>query len=97
MRDYWPFSCAPNSWCFTTESVLRGGVIVDAFLDTEETWSFFDANGPGSEENAKVVSLQEIVERDGTILDLAEMRPGTHAFRSHPDTPWELEGDDESK
>jgi hypothetical protein len=48
-------------------------------------WDDFD------EEDAMVVSLASMLERDPSIREVADLPPGWHAFRRTPEEPWTRE------
>jgi hypothetical protein len=51
-------------------------------------WQFLGMED-AQENDACVVGLQEIVSRDPSVLELADLPPGWHAWRSSSASPWQ--------
>lgn len=75
---------------FTTKYVLEGKEITYVTHDADDgAWQFFsDDELESFEEVAKIVSLQEILDIDPTLLELADMPTGYYATRSNVDEDW---------
>lgn len=87
----WPFADPPNVAVFTTRAIVEEGAWI-AFVSHDEedgAWQFHDA-GPGSAEveEARIVSLRHIVDRDPTLCDILDLPPGGRATRDTPASPW---------
>jgi hypothetical protein len=50
-------------------------------------WQFLDGSS-ASEENASVVSMEEITQIDPSVMELADLPLGWYAYRSAADEPW---------
>ena len=87
----WPFpDDPPNVAVITTRGVIEGtDWIALASLDEEDgDWQFIGSEGP-REDQAMVVSLRSVFERDPRIAELADLPPGWRAWRTAPDAPWQ--------
>jgi len=87
-RD-WPFESPPNVGCLTVRSIVNGiKPILMASRDGEDgAWQCLtgDAFDPAEE---VLVSLASMVDRDPTLLELADVQPGWMAWREHREAPW---------
>ena len=86
----WPFDQPRNCVTFTLRSIVFDGepilyVVHDA---DDHGWQFLDGK-PIDMANAALVCLEEIVKRDPSVLELADMPPGWSATRSSVTAPWQ--------
>jgi hypothetical protein len=84
----WPFDQPRNCAVFTTRQVLeREEPILRVTHDTDDHgWQFL---GRGARaEDAKIISLEEAVELDPSVLQIADLPVGWHAWRSSVEEPW---------
>ena len=91
MAGDWPFpDDPPNVAVITTRGVIDGTEwIALASLDEEEgDWQFVGPRGPRIDE-AIVVALRRVFERDPSIAELADLPPGWKAWRDGPEAPWQ--------
>ena len=87
----WPFvDDPPNVAVITTRGVIDGtDWIALASLDQDDgDWQFIGSEGP-REDEAMVVSLRSVFERDSSIGELADLPLGWRAWRMGPDQPWQ--------
>lgn len=87
------FKESPNTAVFTTKYVLEDKKTITYVSHDEEdgAWQFFsDDKFDNYEEVAKVLALQEIIEMDSSLLELAEMPYGYYATRKHKDEEWKI-------
>jgi len=87
----WPFvDDPPNVAVITTRGVVDGtDWIALASLDQDDgDWQFIGSEGP-REDQAMVVSLRSVFERDSSIGELADLPLGWRAWRMAPDQPWQ--------
>ena len=87
-RD-WPFDQPPNCAVITLRSIIfGGGPILHVTRDSDDHgWQFLGAED-ADVADAAVVSLEEMVRRDGSLYQLADLPPGWHAWRQGPSDPW---------
>lgn len=85
----WPFDQSPNSATVTTTHVMNlGAPITRAYHDeSDHGWQFFSEHISLSKD-AMLVALQEVVEVDPTILEIADLPPGWMAQREAIGAPW---------
>jgi hypothetical protein len=86
----WPFDDPPNVAVFTTKSIVFGRQPVLLVTHNEEdgAWQFLPREGAGHVKDAALVSLREMIERDGTLAGLADLPVGWRAWRESSDSPW---------
>lgn len=92
----WPFADPPNVAVFTTRSIIeRGAWIARVSHDEDDgAWQFHDDDpAPKHEDEAMLVSLRSMVERDPTLVELADLPEGSRAWRAAVDAPWRREAD----
>jgi hypothetical protein len=85
----WPFSDPPNVAVITTTGILRSGdqILHVAHDDDDGTWHFNDGAEP-DEDDAMVVTLQDIFDLDPSIAELANLPEGWAAERSARGKAW---------
>jgi len=87
----WRFSDPPNVAVITTRKVINGDGWI-AFVSHDEDdggWHFLDSeSGPPTDADASVVGLGEIVQLDASIIELADLPLGWHAWRESKASPW---------
>ena len=89
----WPFLDAPNTAVVTSVDVLeRGAPILQVSHHAEDgAWEFQGPGGaPSREDDLRVIALDEAIELDATLLELARLPLGWHAFRPSPEAAWKL-------
>jgi hypothetical protein len=84
----WPFDQPRDCAVFTTRQVLeREEPILHVTHDSDDHgWQFL-----GSEtrpEDAKIILLEEAVELDPSVLQVADLPVGWHAWRASVEEPW---------
>jgi hypothetical protein len=81
---------------FVTAQVLeRAEPILHAVHDENCEWQFIGSSD-GTAENGRVIALHEAVELDPSVLQLADMPVGWHAFRDSPERSWRREAIDDT-
>jgi hypothetical protein len=74
--ELWVFNDPPNVAPIASKGVLCGRDWID---DEDGAWQFHGSQAGRQEADALVASLQNIVELDDTIRDLADLPVGWHA------------------
>lgn len=73
----------------TTKFVIENkSPIVSVFRDEDGDWQFFSKEENIQEKDARVVSLNEILEIDSTIKDILWISNGMQAWRDNIDGEW---------
>jgi hypothetical protein len=89
----WPFTDGRNTAVFTTTHVLRDGEpIMFVFHNADGDWQFHYA-GTKSVSDHMIVALEEIVQHDPSISELAHLPCGWRASRTAQNAPWHREPD----
>ena len=55
----------------------------------EDSWQFV-SNIEYTMKETQIVSLEEITKIDSTVIDIAEIKPGYHAWRSAVGSKWHV-------
>lgn len=79
---------------FTTKYIMeQNHLITEVYHDSEDgAWQFFSNDIFDDFENVvMVVGLGEILEKDSTLFELADMPTGFFAFRDSLNSPWTIE------
>ena len=89
-QNQWPFADPRNVAVITLKAIVKGGKpILLVTRDTDDgAWQFLDG-GTVSEENAPIVSLEEITRIDPSVMALADLPLGWYADRSAANEPWQ--------
>jgi hypothetical protein len=85
----WPFDQPTNCAVFTTTHVmLEGEPILSVYHDEDDHgWQFHGAR-PTQMKYALLVSLKEVVLRDPSVCEVADLPPGWHARRTSASDGW---------
>jgi len=88
--DNWPFDQPPNCAVFSIRSIVfEGAPILHVTHDEDDhSWQFLGLEDADME-HACVVCLQEIVARDSSVLEVADLPPGWHAWRRCVSSSWQ--------
>jgi hypothetical protein len=88
MTDSWPFDQPPNCAVITLRRIVDGGPILFVSHDKDDDgWQFLDGESAGVDE-ALLVSLKSMLNRDPTLGELADLPAGWTATRESVDHPW---------
>ncbi len=85
----WPFDQPPNCATLTVRQVLDGlePILLVSHDSDDHGWQFIGSTD-ASMEDARVVSLSEIVDLDPSVLEVADLPPGWQAVRSALGKQW---------
>ena len=80
-----------NVAVFTTRFVIRGGEPIRNVFHHEDdgAWEFTGGTRAEADSDYLIVALAEIIKRDTTVLELADLSPGEAAYRAHVNAVWE--------
>jgi hypothetical protein len=89
MIDPWLFSAPRNLAVITTKSILEGRlpILMVSHDEDDGGWQFLDGTTPKTKDG-RIMALEEIVSRDQSILELADLPEGWIAFRASPSSSW---------
>ena len=95
--DSWPFDQPQDCAVFTTRQVLeREEPILQVTHDSDDHGWQFIGSSDGTVENGRVIALEEAVELDPSVLQLADLPVGWRAVRDTVEHPWKREAIDEA-
>lgn len=89
MKTKWPFEDARNTAVFTTREIIEEGKAILLVTHDQEdgAWQFHTGKTvPASD--AKLVALDEIIFRDPSVVELADLPLGWSAVRDSITSPW---------
>lgn len=87
------FDESSNLAVITTKNIInRLGWIGHVSHDAEDgAWQFLELNKDQNTKEAVAISLREIIAIDSSILELADLSLGWHAWRETKESPWKRE------
>ena len=88
--DSWPFEQPRDSAAISMSSIVHGGepiLFVSHDLD-DHGWQFLGI-GDADEADACLIALEEAVELDRSVVELAGLPPGWRAWRTDRTSPWQ--------
>jgi hypothetical protein len=87
---FWPFDQPRNCAVLTLRSIaFDGAPILLVTHDAEDHgWQFLGLDG-AAPADAAVVALEEIVQLDSSVLEVADLPPGSAAWRESKSAPWQ--------
>ena len=90
--DCWPFDQPRNCAVITIRGILDGTepILHVTHDEDDHGWQFLSLRDANPDE-AKVLCLEEVVVMDGSILHLADLPPGWHAWRRSITDAWTRE------
>ena len=85
----WPFDQPRNCATFTMRQVLDGSepILSVSHDEDDHAWQFI-GRSDAVEADARIVSLEEIVQHDPTVLEVADLPPGWRAVRDKVGGSW---------
>lgn len=91
-NPHWPFDSPPNVACITVRAIVdSGSPILVAVRDADDGGWHFLTGSDVTEADAMIVSLRSMVDRDPTLLHLADIQPGGSAVRDSRTAPWTVQ------
>ncbi len=85
----WPFDQPHNCASFTTRQVIEGlePILFVSHDAQDHGWQFIGSSGVAMAD-AMIVGLGEVVKRDLTVLEVADLQPGWQATRESVGGQW---------
>jgi hypothetical protein len=78
-----------NIYVFTTRNVVKNGFpIIRVLHDEDDDWQFLSDEENLTEEDAVVLSLEEIIKLDKTILEIINLPKNRQALRNNKGKTW---------
>ena len=92
----WLFDQPRNCAVLTLRSIAFNGapILLVAHDAEDHGWQFLGLDG-AAEADATVVALEEIVRLDSSVLEVANLPPGSSAWRESKSAPWQRSPDAE--
>jgi hypothetical protein len=89
MTDSWPFSDPPNIATLTTVHVLDGSkpVLLVTHDEDDGMWQVL-CGTTGDPDDCRLVSLEEMLQREPGLAELADLPLGWCAWRETAQSPW---------
>ena len=85
----WPFADPKNVAVITTRYILEGSRFVQTVTHYEDDGCWvFHCGTTNETEDGRIVALSNMVARDPSIVELADLPFGWCAWRESPDHPW---------
>ena len=83
----WPFDDPPNVATFTVRQIMKDGLPILFVRRDDDGWQFLTGSAV-TMRDAMLVGLKEIVSRDPSVADLADLDVGWQAWRERAGAPW---------
>ncbi|HEX3626493.1 MAG TPA: hypothetical protein VH280_13845 [Verrucomicrobiae bacterium] len=85
----WPFQDPQNVAVFTSKEIVSESTWIQYVTHDEDdgAWQFHPIDGT-LEEDARIVSLEKIVEIDSSVAQLFDLPLGWYAWRKSRDSAW---------
>lgn len=89
MLETWPFEDPENVAVITTDKIVKreGPILYVTHDEDDGMWQFLDG-GEVREEDARILSLKEIVNIDPSLVQLCDLPLGWIAWREKTDSHW---------
>ncbi len=88
--DTWPFDQPRDSAAVSLRSIMSGGapILFVAHDADDHGWQFLGLDD-ADEADACLIALEEAVELDRSVLELADLPTGWSAWRADRASPWQ--------
>lgn len=98
VNDRWPFADVKNAAVFTTRAIFRQEqpILLVTHDEDDGAWCFLGED-EFCEEDALLVALGEVVRRDPSVRELADLPLGWFAWRESIDEPWQRARQDQPR
>jgi hypothetical protein len=89
MKPAWPFDQGPRVAALTTRQVLDDGfpILRVVHYSDEEDWAF-TCGTTNANEDGRLIAMEEAMEIDSTIAEVADLPLGWGASRTHIGGQW---------
>ena len=88
--DDWPFEDPPNVVTITTRQIIENSepILLVSHDDDDGSWQFL-TGGSFEVADGMLILLRNMVERDPSLDELADLPLGWQAWRERQGSPWE--------
>jgi hypothetical protein len=92
MNNNWPFDQPKNCATFSLRQIFQEGkpILYVSHDEDDHGWQFLSGDEIKTED-AFIVGLEEIVNLDPSVLEIADLEPGWIATRKSISDPWKKE------
>lgn len=89
LKNNWPFAESPNVAVYTVTSIWKENKPILYVYNEEDdgAWQFHTDKEPNKDE-ASIISLEEIINIDNSIMELSDLPYGWCAWRETKTSPW---------
>jgi hypothetical protein len=84
------FAESLNTAVFTTKFILenKSPILFVYHYEEDGAWQFSGSENTVSDDDYRVISLDEVIQLDNTVLELADLPLGGEAYRLDIKSPW---------
>src|SRR5471032_2432893 len=84
----WPFDQPPRTAAITTRQVLEGHPVnLVVHYDDDHSWAF-QCGTSNEDKDGRMISMEQAVALDPSIVEIADLQPGWIAWREQPGAAW---------
>ena len=89
--DTWKFDQPPNCGVITTKDIMnnKNDILYVFHDDDDHGWQFLSENS--SNEDFAIITLQQVVDIDPSVFEVAHIHPGWKASRKSKNDKWVIE------
>jgi hypothetical protein len=89
-KTKWPFTELPSTVVYTSRDVMekREPILLVTHDQDDGAWQFY-AERKVPDNDARIIALDEIVNSDPSVIELADLPRGWIAVRESPAVPWQ--------
>ncbi|MCR5570342.1 MAG: hypothetical protein K6G31_13890 [Paludibacteraceae bacterium] len=78
-----------NIYVFSTKGIVENNVSINYIVHDEEgDWQFLNLDEDLTEDNARLLSLEEVINMDNSIEKILDMDLGYYAIKSESTNAW---------
>jgi len=92
----WPFDQGKNVACLTTRGVLeeKHPILTVIHYSDDHSWAFL-CGTINNDEDGRVISMEEALDIDPSLSEIADLSPGWIAWRDSVGSEWEKKHDND--
>lgn len=78
-----------NTYVFSTKGIVENNVCINYIVHDEDgDWQFLNLEEDLTEDNARLLSLEEVIDMDNSIENVLKMDMGFYAIKSESTNAW---------